>query len=303
MTAPIALFVYNRPEHTRKTIDALAKNTLALQSDLFVYADGGKNNEDWGLVRTVRHIVSSASGFRSVQVVEHAENKGLASSIIGGVTEIVRERGSVIVLEDDILTSPFFLAYMNDALAAYAHDDRVAGISGFLPPIQPPLPDYFFFSQPTSWGWATWKRAWDHFNNDASFLLAELTKQNRVYEFDIGGSYGFSRHLLLNARKKMNTWAVKWYASSFLRGGLFLYPGASFVRNIGNDGSGVHGTNNRLFDVGGLAPAYVPLRKIPVEENADAFNAFRKFYLKYKRNIVLRGITKAFGFFKKSVWK
>src|SRR5262245_24975653 len=129
--APIALFTYNRPDHTRQTVEALRKNELAEETDLLVFSDAPGRPDDAERVRQVREYVDTISGFKSVRVVARARNLGLAGSIIDGVTQVCGESGRAIVLEDDLVTSPFFLGFMNKALDTYASEDRVGSVHGY----------------------------------------------------------------------------------------------------------------------------------------------------------------------------
>ncbi len=166
--APIVLFVYNRPDHTRRTIEALQCNALAAQSELFVFSDGPNRAIDREKVSEVRDYLKGVSGFQRVVVKESEINRGLAISIIEGVSDIVNEHGRIIVLEDDIVTSPYFLYYMNDALERYAHEDRLMHVSGYMYPVDPKgLGDAFLCQIPSPWGWGTWQRAWRFFKKDA----------------------------------------------------------------------------------------------------------------------------------------
>jgi GT2 family glycosyltransferase len=126
--SPVALFAYNRPNHFKSTLNALSKNFLALKTDIYVFCDGPKVETDIAKQTEIKEIVKRATGFKSITLIERGNNLGLAKSIVLGVTEIIHEYGSIIVLEDDIVTSPGFLTYMNDALDLYADDERVMHI-------------------------------------------------------------------------------------------------------------------------------------------------------------------------------
>ncbi|HZX59544.1 MAG TPA: glycosyltransferase, partial [Mucilaginibacter sp.] len=165
--APIALFVYNRPEHTRRTLAYLQKNLLADESRLFIFSDGPKNEADKAKVEEVRQLVKEATGFKSVKVFEKDENLGLANSIISGVTKLVNEYDKVIVFEDDLLSSPYTLQYFNEALTRYVNDIEVMHIGAYMYDLpDKKLPEAFFYRAATSWGWATWARAWKYFEPD-----------------------------------------------------------------------------------------------------------------------------------------
>jgi hypothetical protein len=261
--APIVLFVYNRPEHTRRTLAALAANPLAIESDLIIYADAAKKSEHAGSVETTRAIVRKASGFRSVSIEERVENFGLARSVIAGVTAACESHSRAIVLEDDLVVVPSFLSYMNNALDRYESEARVMQISGYMFPVSRPeeLPQSFFSGLPTSWGWSTWRRAWSSFEPDASRLIELLKADDRV-SFDLGGQFAYSKMLEDQSRGRLDVWGVRWYASMFLRKGLCLYPSHSLVSNIGMDGSGEHCGPSNAYDVT-LAD------KVPTEFPAD----------------------------------
>ncbi len=248
-TAPVVLFTYARPEHTRRTLEALAANSLADLSDLIVYADAARSERDAATVNAVRQLVHNATGFRSVTLIERHENFGLARNIIEGVSATLRQHASIIVLEDDIVTSPFFLTYMNEALDRYANDERVMHISGYIYPMQTTgLPETFFLPPASCWGWATWRRAWKHFRKAPDELMRSFTAAERS-EFNLDQSFPYWTQVVLNARGAMNTWAIFWYASVFRQQGLCLHPRQSYVQNIGNDDSGTHMRESTMFDV------------------------------------------------------
>ena len=247
--APIALFTYNRPEHTRRTVESLARNQHADQSALIIFADGPKSAKDLSKVNAVRNYLRSVSGFRSVEIVHRSHNRGLAQSIISGVTEICRQYGRVIVLEDDLVTSPFFLHYMNEALRLYENTPDVISIHGYVYPVRERLPETFFVKGTGCLGWATWQRGWELFDSDGSSLLAQLETRGLTREFDYDGTYPFTAILRDQIAGKNDSWAIRWYASAFLCDRLTLYPGRSLVSHIGNDGSGTHCRAGAEYDV------------------------------------------------------
>jgi hypothetical protein len=239
--APIALFVYNRPRHTRATLAALRGNGLAAQSDLFVFSDAARKPEAAAGVAEVREVLRSIDGFKSITVVERSANMGLAASITEGLNDLCERRGRAIVLEDDLATSAHFLDYMNAALERYDSEDRVMQISGHM--FRASLgtaEDALFLPFITSWGWATWARAWRHYDplaRDYPKLLADRVLRRR---FDLDGHYPYFKMLLAQQRGRIDSWAIRWYLSVFFRDGLALYPRKSMVRNLGFDGSGVN---------------------------------------------------------------
>ncbi|MBE7175718.1 MAG: glycosyltransferase family 2 protein [Mucilaginibacter polytrichastri] len=288
--APIALFVYNRPEHTRRTLDTLKKNNLAEDSRLYIFSDAPKTAADASQVQAVRSLIRETTGFRSVQIIEQKENKGLANSIIDGVTQICRDYGRVIVMEDDLLSSPFLLEYFNDALQRYEKEERVMHIGAYMYPLSDAshLPETFFYRAATSWGWATWARAWQHFNPDIDLLMSRFDKK-AIHRFSIGNSMNFWKQMQQFKAGKNNSWAIRWYASIFLRGGLTLNPAQSLVNNIGHDGSGTH---SGTIDVYTVNVRQTPVRDFPdaLLENPQAYAAIRNFLTKRKGSYWERGL-------------
>lgn len=278
-TAPVALFVYARPRHTRRTVEALAANEGAAATDLIIFSDAAKDEQALPAVREVRQYVASITGFRSVTVHEQDRNLGLADSIINGVSSVVAAHGAVIALEDDIVTAPYFLRYMNDALRLYAQDEQVMHIAGHMFPIDTTgLPETFFMRQSSCWGWATWARAWKHFTRDSA-SITERFSEAAIRRFNLDGTMDYWSQLLANQRGDLRTWAVFWYASVFLRGGLCLHPRESLVRNIGFDGSGENcGSLERTEEQLAAEPIIVQKRKL--HEDKVAMRRLERFLSK-----------------------
>lgn len=283
MLAPIVLFVYNRPGHTHKTIEALAKNELASQSKLIVFSDGPKDDKDTLLVQQVRDFINTVSGFDSVRLIASNSNKGLADSIISGVTSVLSEHDKVIVLEDDMITSPLFLRYMNTSLDLYENDEAVISIHGYIYPVKESLPDYFFLKGADCWGWATWSRGWKIFEPDGKKLLKELKQRHLLKDFDFGGAYPYSKMLRMQIAGKNNSWAIRWYASAFIHERLTLYPGKSYVQNIGNDASGTHSRLTNHFEVDKLN-INLPSGKIEIKEDNNASKVISAYFRSIARN-------------------
>ncbi len=239
--APIALFVYNRPRHTRATLAALRANELARQSDLHVFSDAARKPEAASSVNQVRESLRSIDGFKSVTVVERTSNMGLAASITEGLNGLCERYGRAIVVEDDLATSPHFLDYMNAALERYEPEERVMQISGHMFAASlATADDAIFLPFITSWGWATWTRAWRHYDPLAREYPRLLADPALRKSFDLDGHYPYFRMLQTQQRGKIDSWAIRWYLSVFFRHGLALYPKKSMVRNLGFDGSGVN---------------------------------------------------------------
>lgn len=276
--APILLFVYNRPEHVRRNIQALLKNELAAESELFIYSDAAKDETSQAAVKEVRAFIRSIQGFKKITITERAENWGLARSIIDGVTTQINRYGRVIVLEDDLVVAPHFLQFMNDALETYRDEERVGHIQACDFTHAPSLPDTFLIKWTGSWGWGTWDRAWKHFNADGKALLTELESRKLTYTFDFNGKYGYTRMLRRQIEGKNNSWAIRWNASLFLKGILSLNVGKSLVQNEGFDGSGTNCGGGGLY-ASELYMERLPVKKIsPIEENIQARNAYVRYY-------------------------
>ena len=276
--APILLFVYNRPEHTRRCIESLTRNSLASDSILYIYADGAKDATQQPAVDKVRSYLRTISGFQAVNLIERNENWGLARNIIDGVTTQVKQYGRVIVLEDDLVVAPYFLAFMNEALETYKDEPKVGHIQACDFTQDPSLPDTFLIKWTGSWGWATWDRSWKHFNPNGKELLQELEQRGLTYTFDFNGKYGFTRMLRRQIEGKNNSWAIRWNASLFLKDILSLNVGRSLVQNEGFDGSGTNCGGGGLY-ASNLHLSPLPVPKIsPIEENKAARQAFVRYY-------------------------
>jgi len=274
--APIILFVYNRPSHTRLTIEALLNNRLASESDLWVFADGSKGEKDRKGVNEVRKTVRAIDGFKSIQIIENESNVGLANNIIKGVTQVVNERGKVIVVEDDLITSPYFLTFMNKGLDLFANEEKVGHIQGYSYPV-PQFPEAFLTKWIGSWGWATWKRAWQYFNPDGQALMDELKRRKLTRNFDFDGKYPYTQMLQRQIDGANNSWAIRWFASAYLQGMLSLNAGRSLVRNIGFDNSGVHCNDDNIYNTT-LYGKEVCIDITRIEEDLTARKLIKKFH-------------------------
>lgn len=250
--APIALFVYNRPEHTRLVIDSLLKNDLSQHTTLYIFADGPKLNAtaaEIEKINSTRQLIKTIKGFKEIFINESPENKGLADSIIKGVTSVVNQYDKIIVLEDDIVVSPFFLEYMNKGLEVYENVSNVYSINGYMFNIDSDKTEAVLSPLATSsWGWATWKDKWMVY--DSSLRYKSLIQQNK----SLATRFNFSEYDYAKMLDVNSSWAIKWYYSVFLRHGLGLFPTKTLVKNIGADGSGTHETlsqtkNDKLSDL------------------------------------------------------
>ncbi|TKC03428.1 glycosyltransferase family protein [Pedobacter cryotolerans] len=285
--APIALFVYNRPQHTERTVKFLKQNELAADSRLFIFSDGAKTDADADKVAEVREFIKKIDGFKSIEIVESKTNLGLANSVIAGVTRLNAAYGKVIVFEDDLISSPYTLTYFNEALNRYRDEEKVMHIGAYMYVLSDKnLPDSFFYRAATSWGWATWDRAWQHFEPNIDTLLKKFDSKKKS-EFAIEGTMNFWKQMQDFKKGKNNSWAIRWYASIFLKGGLTLNPSQSLVNNIGHDGTGVHSGLNDIYNVI-INPQ--PIKDFPtvVEENKAAYQAIKTFLANRKGSMLNR---------------
>lgn len=286
--SPIVLFVYNRPLHTRQTVEALKLNILSNKSDLIIFSDAPKSDVQAESVNAVRQYIHQIKGFKSVKIVEREINLGLANSVIDGVTSIVNKYGRVIVLEDDLNVSPHFLEFMNSALDIYENEDEVMHISGYMFPVgDHDLPETLFLRATSCWGWATWVRAWEAFEPSSKKLLDSIRLKNLDYEFDLQGTVGYTKMLENQLNGNVDSWAVRWYASVFLNKGGCLHPALSLVNNIGHDGTGVHCGSNTTYnvEVSNIKPT---VKKQEIKESLEGLKAIKQFYRSFKPSLYNR---------------
>ncbi len=310
MNAPIALFVYNRPEHTRRVLHYLKENELASQSALYIFCDGPKPDAtatDIEKIKNVRTIVSAASGFEKVIVEFSESNKGLSGSITYGINKVFEKYDTIIVFEDDILAHPSFLKFCNQALRTYKKDESVFAISGFSFPLKVQLPPTYFLRAGAVWGWACWKRSWNHFSMNTEKLIEEIEKNGRVSEFDFNNNFHFFEMLKNHHVGKVSSWDVCWYASIFIANGLTYYPSGSLTVNIGMDGSGTHYSKTIYADSfhpdftisAGECLAILNHRPAVIAEDRKAHQTLAKYLFTYQKggmaNLVKQVFKKYFG--------
>lgn len=296
--APITLFVYNRLEHTKKTIDALASNFLAIDSELIIFSDGPKTEIDKSTILLLRNYLRSLQGFKKITIHERTFNFGLSNNIIDGVTKVCNDYGKIIVLEDDLITGPFFLTFMNEGLSKYQHTQNVCSIHGYIYPTNEELPYNFFLKGADCWGWATWKRSWDNFNQDGTFLYEQIKSLNLKREFNFNNTYDYFKMLENQILGLNNSWAIRWYASMFLQNHLTLYPGKSLVNNIGFDNSGTHSDSNKIFDVS-ICKHKIEIVNIEIIHSNYVYEIFSRYFKKqFKFNIIKKVKRKFLKYFK-----
>lgn len=252
---PIAIFTYNRPQHTQRLLTSLTACRRLDECAVVIYCDAPKKPEHAASVQATREIVQAWAAEQRADVVLREANYGLAKSIITGVTQLCEQYGRVIVLEDDLVLAPAFLEYMLAALDYYADDERVYQVSGYTFAFEDnPQPGVFLIPVATTWGWATWKRAWDHYEHDSAEALQILENPQNSHAFDLNGAYPYTRMYRRSVAGKNDSWGIRWWFSIWRRKGLVVYSRQSMVANEGFDGSGTHGKKQgnwqqqRVFD-------------------------------------------------------
>ncbi len=280
--APIILFVYNRPEHTKKTVNALRLNNLASESLLFIFSDGNKNENDIKAVEEVRNYIATISGFKDVKITLRKKNLGLADSVISGVTEVIEKSGKAIILEDDIVTSPYFLKFTNEALDFYEKDKRIYSISGYNFPIKIPKSyqhKIYISPRPSSWGWATWKDRWEKVDWIISDYDQFISNKKEIKKFNLGGD-DLTRMLKKQMSGKINSWAIRWTYAHYKGKGYCLFPIKSFAKNIGADRSGVHTRKTNKFNVNVYEEENRDFLWENPEVDEEVLKNFQKFFSK-----------------------
>jgi hypothetical protein len=299
MPAPIALFVYSRPNHTRHVLDSLRRNTLSGQSDLIIFSDAARKPEHEASVNSVRAMIQKVDGFKSVRVVQRDRNLGLAASIEDGVRQICDDYGKVIVVEDDLIVSPYFLAFLNASLDRYEGEASVMQVSAYMfPGSYDAECDALFLPLISCWGWATWKRAWEQYDPKASGF-SRLKEDSVLREkFDLGGAYEYFKMLEQQVRGEINSWGIKWLLSVFLHQGVVLYPKHTLVSNTGVDGSGTHGAGVAALQVADIsADRRYGNPRLPehVAVNPNALEKVRRNLRALRPGIVRRVVQRLVG--------
>lgn len=298
--SPIIVFAYNRPEHLRRTIEALAKNIFAGESELYIFCDGPKADatEERKLhIKQTRAIAHAVKGFKDIHVIEANANKGLANSIIGGVSDVISKHGRAIVLEDDLLTSPYFLKYMNMALDKYESYPAVFSISANRPPVNKmAIPadyeyDVFVSLRPFSTGWATWKEKWEKIDWSLDYLDDFIQHPEQIRAFNRGGD-DLTEMLLMQRDHKIDSWAIRYAFQHFYHHAVAILPCIPYVDNIGFDGTGIHsGTNDTDFHNNVANALESPRMQEVIYEDDRIINAFANYYSRTKRPLWQRIIN------------
>lgn len=274
--SPIALFVYNRLDDTQETIEHLKANTLASASILYIFSDGGKDEASWKKVQEVRDYLHTITGFKKIHIIERPENFYLEKNIIEGIKQVLRKHETIIVLEDDICTSPIFLEYMNNALVKYADTPKVMHIAGFTNLDIPEKGDTYFTHHMSGWGWATWRNKWEyftHYQTRKEALQGLSDKDLRKLEYN--GNFTCLKSL----DKSPIPWDICWEISIFKQKGLCLHPTHTLIKNVGIT-NGTHFNASKLFGWYEYDRPFrvnsITLHDISIEENSDIEKMYEK---------------------------
>lgn len=254
--SPIVLFIYKRPLHLAKTLNSLSNCEGFQNHQIYVFGDGPRNENENILVQETRNVAKSFFGDRA-QYIFSNKNKGLANSVIDGVTSIINKYHSVIVIEDDLEFHSQFLKYMNNALIYFANNEKVMSISGYMYETKSLIGSNKAVLLPmiSTWGWGTWSRAWSNFDPDSIGAEGLKLDNQLIKSFDCNNSYPFSRMLELQRSGKIDSWGIRWYWTIFKKNGLTCFPPSTLVKNNGFDNLATHGkgfltkfSNNRTIN-------------------------------------------------------
>jgi hypothetical protein len=285
--APIAIFTYKRKNYLEILINSLKKNNLSNQSIIYIFSDHWKNNSEKKNVLEVRRYISKLSGFKKIIIISRKKNFGLSKNIINGINFVLKNNNKVIVLEEDLELSKYFLSFINSGLKIYKNNLNVASIHGYFYPIdlEKKFSDTFFIKGADCWGWGTWKRSWLKLNLNGKYLLKQLKKKKLEMEFNFNNSYNYMLMLENQIRRKNDSWAILWNASMFLENMYTLYPKMSLVKNNGTK-DGKHSKFDFL-NLGNslLQLKFKPLLKIKVEESLLVRKKIEFFF---KKNYLFR---------------
>lgn len=314
--APIIVFNYNRPTHSQQTWEALARNVIASESELYLYCDGPRKSsvDDTINVPKVHQLARQFAEhakekrlFRNVHVVCSSHNKGLAASIIDGVTDVIEKNGKVIVVEDDLVTSPFFLTYMNNTLDFYEHHPAVFCISANRPPVHKMrIPkdyeyDVFVSLMAFSTGWGTWKNRWESVDWSMNYLKEFMSHPYQVKAFNRGGEI-MSELLLRQNQGKIDSWAIRFNYAMFSQHSVAILPCVPYVDNIGFDGSGIHSGYNALDFRNDLSLSIEKPRLLDViYEDDRIINAFASYYSTKRRPIWKRCVNAVYRLMRRPI--
>lgn len=300
--APVVMFVFNRPDNTYKTLKALSQNYLAPYTEIFIYSDGPRNDDDLILIKEVRDIINLEWGFKKIHINKSHVNKGLASSVIQGVTEILNTNKKIIVVEDDLITTPNFLDFMNQSLVFYENNEEVISVTGFTLPLKnmPTNQDFYVGVRASSWTWGTWADKWHCIDWGLENSLEILSKRDTRKKFNRGGS-DMCRMLKNQIEGKIDSWAIRFCAHQFKHDMLTVFPTSSKVINIGFGSDATHTkSKNRFKAIKDCSQKRKFLFTESIVLSNKIMRSFREFYsvrvrVKDKVNSIIMDRFKSFG--------
>lgn len=298
--APIAIFAFNRPDALVRLLDSLKRNKEFHQSKVHIFIDGARDSVEEILVAEVEKIAIELRNFGGVEIIRQQSNQGLANSIISGINRVFEESESLIILEDDLVVSEYFLRFCNMGLKRFATNLKVASIQGFTHEINYRRNDIYFTLGADCWGWATWKNRWQDFEPDGAKLLENLRMSKRENEFDLRGAYPFTNMLERQVSGDVDSWAIRWHASMFLQNRMSLYPSRTLVENYGQDGSGTH-SGSKSFSPRELSNFQPVFGKNTVAESAYVNRKIRKVLRKKYGTYSLTQPMKYINFLKRKI--
>lgn len=284
MLAPVVIFVYNRPDHTKRTIDALSKNILAKETSLYIYSDASKNDSNNVKVQETRAYIETIPElglFKDVTIYKSEHNKGLACSVINGVSEVISKYEKVIVLEDDLVSSIDFLSFMNDALDFYNGNNKIWSICGYSFSMNIPndyVEDVYLSYRAGSWGWGTWKDRWDTVDWDVRDYPQFKQDRNLREKFNRGGR-DMANMLDVQMLGKIDSWAIRWCYTQSKMDKLTVYPISTKIKNIGIDGTGTHSGVNPKYDVSFNEKKYFKYKFSNPELDQRILDSFRDKFM------------------------
>lgn len=295
--APIVIFAFDRPEHLRITLEHLSRNKLADSSTLYILCDGPKpdsSDERKKRIQQVKEVADSRDWAGKVIVESSPVNRGLAKSILAGVTKIVNEYGKVIVLEDDLRIGEGFLTFMNSALNQYVDEDQVKQVSGFCFPFEVDDPTGSFFIPVTNTiGWGTWHRAWQEVDFEAKGYEVLKTDAAMMRRFNLDDSYKYSKILIGQLEQgKNDSWGILLWWSVFKNDGIVLYPGYSQIQHNDFGNQGVHKSNFDHYDMPDWSAEFRDFSfRDDVSVSAPEFSRMKR-YIRTHTRTTLAGLIK-----------
>jgi len=308
MKTGIALFVYNRSEHTHEVLKGLQRNNIP---KLYIFSDGIKDEKDRDSIEKVRNLIDSID-WCETEIIKSKENEGLANSIVYGVNYVLERHTRIIVLEDDCIPSDDFVAFMEKCFDKYENNKKVMSVTGYSFPIDIsnnyPY-DIYFSYRSSSWGWGTWRRAWEYFDRNES-ILEEIKKSSNLRKKINRAGEDLIPMLKNQLNGKLDSWAVFWSINIIKNNGVCINPVRSKIKNVGHDGTGIHCGSNNRYEVK-IIKGDINLLNLPNEIiiNDEIINEYKIFFHRSLKNKVKRAISiilklmGLYNFFKKIILK